>query len=127
MPTPVTGRCNLHTADCYGQPLGVRCRSCERRALVPLDRIGAKSGDMRELEALPLKCSGCGARDVELWMFVKGGEADALAEHGPCLILATQARHSFAVLKEAFSFGFAARQTVRVVFFRKTSPLFCGS
>lgn len=47
---PVTGRINLHTAACYGQPLGVRCRSCERRALVPMDAIGATSGDMRELK-----------------------------------------------------------------------------
>jgi hypothetical protein len=54
MPTPVDGRANLHTAACYGQPLGVRCQSCERRALVPLDVIGAKSGDMRELDTLPL-------------------------------------------------------------------------
>jgi len=38
--------------------------------------IGAKSGDMRELETLPLKCSGCGGRDVELWLFVKRGEAN---------------------------------------------------
>ena len=30
-------------ADCYGQPLGVRCRSCERRVLVPLDKIGAEA------------------------------------------------------------------------------------
>lgn len=42
MPTPVDARANLHTADCYGQPLGVRCRACERRVLVPLDRIGAQ-------------------------------------------------------------------------------------
>jgi hypothetical protein len=46
MPTPVTGRSNLHTAANYGQPLGVQCRACERRVLVPLDRIGAKSGSM---------------------------------------------------------------------------------
>ena len=37
MPTPVDGRANLHAASVYAQPLGVRCRSCERRALVPLD------------------------------------------------------------------------------------------
>ena len=77
MPTPVTGRCNLHTADCYGQPLGVRCRSCERRALVPLDRIGAGRGNMKLLHSLPLTCSGCGGREVELWLFVKGDEAEA--------------------------------------------------
>jgi hypothetical protein len=42
MPTPVDGRANLHTAACYGQPLGARCRSFKRRALVSLDVI-AKS------------------------------------------------------------------------------------
>ena len=41
MSTPVTGRCNLHAAATYGQPLGVRCLTCEHRALVPLDKIGA--------------------------------------------------------------------------------------
>ncbi len=76
MPTPVDGRTNLHTANCYGQPLGVRCRSCERRALVPLDVIGTKAGDMRELDTLPLKCRQCGGRHVELWLFVKGDEAN---------------------------------------------------
>ena len=41
MSTPVTDRCNLHAAATYGQPLGVRCLTCEHRALVPLDKIGA--------------------------------------------------------------------------------------
>jgi hypothetical protein len=77
MPTPVTGRCNLHTADRYGQPLGVQCRACERRVLVPLDKIGAKSGSMTLLHTLPLKCAACGGREVELFLFVKGDEAAA--------------------------------------------------
>lgn len=45
--------------------------------LVPLDRIGAHSGNMTLLQSLPLKCSACGAREVELWLFVKRDEADA--------------------------------------------------
>jgi hypothetical protein len=77
MPTPVTGRCNLHTADTYGQPLGVRYQSCERRVLVPLDRIGAKKGSMTLLHTLPLKCTACGGPDVELLLFVKREEAEA--------------------------------------------------
>lgn len=77
MPTSVTGSSNLHTAECYGQPLGVQCRSCERRVLVPLDRIGADSGNMTLLQSLPLKCTACGGREVELWLFVKRDEADA--------------------------------------------------
>ena len=79
MPTLVTGSSNLHTADCYGQPLGMRCRACERRALVPLDKIGAQKGSMTLLQALPLKCSGCGGREVELWLFVKRDKAEAWA------------------------------------------------
>jgi hypothetical protein len=77
MPTPVASGCNLHTADRYGQPLGVRCRSCQRRALVPLDRIGAQEANMTPLHTLRLKCSTCHGREVELWLFVKGDEAEA--------------------------------------------------
>jgi hypothetical protein len=54
-----------------------------RRALVALDVIGAKSGDMRELHTLPLKCRACGGRDVELWLFVKRDEADDWAALPP--------------------------------------------
>ena len=79
MPTPVASDHNLHSADSYGQPLGVRCRSCERRVLVPLDRIGAHKGDMTLLQSLALKCSGCGDREVELWLFVKRDEAETWA------------------------------------------------
>lgn len=75
MPTPVTGGSNLHTADCYGQPLGVSCRACERRALVPLDRIGAGKGNMRLLHTLQLKCSACGGREVEQRRVVETGNA----------------------------------------------------
>jgi hypothetical protein len=62
MPTPVDGHSNLHTAACYRQPLGVRCRACERRVLVPLDRLSARGGDMTPLHTLALKCSACGGR-----------------------------------------------------------------
>jgi hypothetical protein len=82
MPTPVTGRCNLHTAATYGQPLGARCRFCDRRAPVPLDVICARARDMRELRTLPLKCSACGGRDAELWLVVRRDEADAWADDG---------------------------------------------
>ena len=77
MPTPVTGRCNLHTAATYGQPLGVRCRACERRVLVPLDKIGARGSDMTPLHSLPLRCTACGGHEVELFLFVKRAEAAA--------------------------------------------------
>jgi hypothetical protein len=60
MPTPVTSGCNLHTADCYGQPLGVRRRSCERRALAPLNRVGAIKGNMTPLQLREWQL-GCGS------------------------------------------------------------------
>jgi hypothetical protein len=80
MPTPVDSRSNLHTASVYGQPLGVRCKACTRRGLVPLDKIGAHQGNMAELQSLPFKCSACGSREVELWLFVNRAEADDWAE-----------------------------------------------
>jgi hypothetical protein len=80
MPTPITVCCNLDTADCYGHPLSMRCQACERRVLVPLDRIGAQKGSMTLLQSLPLKCTACGGREVELWLFVKRAEAEAWAE-----------------------------------------------
>ena len=32
---------------------------------------------MTLLHSLPLKCSACGGREVELWLFVKSEEAEA--------------------------------------------------
>ena len=60
MPTPVTSGGNLHTADCYGQPLGVRCRSCERRALVPRNRASAIKGNTTPLQLREWQL-GCGS------------------------------------------------------------------
>ena len=53
---------NGHTAKTYGNPLGVECEACGRRALVPLDRLGNLDGD------------------VSLWLFEKRAEADAWAK-----------------------------------------------
>jgi hypothetical protein len=33
-------RDNGHGAKTYGNPIGVECEACKRRALVPLDRLG---------------------------------------------------------------------------------------
>jgi hypothetical protein len=79
MPAPVTARDNGHTANCYGNPLGIECEACKRRALVPLDRLGNLNGNMRPLRDWPFKCSGCGSRDVALWLFPKRAEADGWA------------------------------------------------
>jgi hypothetical protein len=76
MATPVDRRANLHTAISVRAPLGVRCKACTRRGLVPLDKIGAYLGNMTELQPLPFKCSACGSREVELWLFVNRAEAD---------------------------------------------------
>src|SRR5258708_34015713 len=43
----VDGRDNGHSAKSYGNPVGVECEGCGRRALVPLDRLGNLDGDMR--------------------------------------------------------------------------------
>jgi hypothetical protein len=48
---------------------------------VPLDRIGAHKVDMKLLHSLPLKCTCCGGREVELWLFVKCDEAEAWVIH----------------------------------------------
>lgn len=48
---------NLHTAQCYGHPLGVACGMCLHRGLVPLERIGAFSANIKPIRDLSLKCS----------------------------------------------------------------------
>ena len=39
--------------------------------LVPLDKLTAHGSDMTPLHTLPLKCSGCSGREVELFLFVR--------------------------------------------------------
>jgi hypothetical protein len=73
-------RDNGHSAQSYGNPVGVECEGCGRRALVSLDRLGCLRGNMRPWQDWPFKCSACGLRDVSLWLFAKRAEADALAE-----------------------------------------------
>jgi DNA-directed RNA polymerase subunit M/transcription elongation factor TFIIS len=43
---------------------------------VPLDKIGAHQGNMTKPQSLPFKCSACGSREVELWLFVNRVEVD---------------------------------------------------
>ncbi|MDP2376423.1 hypothetical protein [Reyranella sp.] len=68
---------NLHSADGRGQPLGVICLGCGKRGLLPLKRIGAHSGNMKPLHDLPLRCSRCGSRGVQLFMFFNPVQAKA--------------------------------------------------
>jgi hypothetical protein len=63
MPEPLDVRDNGHTAKSYGNPLGVECEACQRRALVPLDRLESLDGNMRPLKDWPFKCSACGSRE----------------------------------------------------------------
>ena len=53
---PVAGLDNGHIADTYGNPLGVECEACKRRALVPLDGLGQLDHNMRPLRNWPFKC-----------------------------------------------------------------------
>jgi hypothetical protein len=80
LPPENPGRLRPAISATYGQPLGVRCRSCERRVLVPLDKISTRRSDMTPLHTLPLKCAACGGREVELFLFVKRDEAKAWAK-----------------------------------------------
>ena len=89
MPKPVDARDNGHTAKTYGNPLGIECEACKRRALVALDRLGQLDGNMRPLKDWPFKCSACGSREVALWLFAKRAEAEQWAN------VETAARPSF--------------------------------
>ena len=75
-PNQVDGRENGHTAYMYGNPVGVQCGMCSRRALVPLERIGADRGAMRLLVDRRFKCSACRSAFVSLFLFVARDEAD---------------------------------------------------
>ena len=80
MPTPVESSNNLHTVYMYGQPLGVECNGCGRRALAFADRVNGFKGNMRELRTLRFLCSKCGSREWAGWLFVNAMERDAWLE-----------------------------------------------
>jgi hypothetical protein len=73
MPTPVTGKHNLHSLYGHHRLLGVECIGCGRRALAVGDWLDDFKGDVRELWTLRFKCSACGS------LFV-GNEAEAWLE-----------------------------------------------
>jgi hypothetical protein len=60
-------------------PVDSRSRPCERRVLVPRDRISGY-GHMKLLRSLPLQCAACGGREVGRWLFVRRDAAEAWAE-----------------------------------------------
>lgn len=71
---------NLHSADSHGQPLGAICLGCGKRGLLSLKRIGAHSGNMKQLHDLPLKCSRCSSRGVQLFLFFNLTQAEAFGQ-----------------------------------------------
>jgi hypothetical protein len=72
---------NLHDLYMGGMyPLGVQCRGCGRKALVPAERFDGCKGDMTQLSRLPLVCHTCGSRDRETRVFLRAGEAEAWLE-----------------------------------------------
>jgi hypothetical protein len=72
---------NLHSLYMCGiYPLGVECRRCGRKALVPAERFGSCKGDMTELRKLRLVCQACGSRERETRVFLRAGEAEAWIE-----------------------------------------------
>jgi hypothetical protein len=47
---------NLWTLGRSGQPLGVECRQCQHRALVPFQILRRRGHDMTPIKRLPLVC-----------------------------------------------------------------------
>lgn len=69
-----SGRENLRTVQMSGQPLGVECRACRHRGLVPLqaaERVAASN--MTSVKSLPLVCR-CGSRDWLAVLFTAPGD-----------------------------------------------------
>ncbi|HZQ01373.1 MAG TPA: hypothetical protein VFB13_17645 [Reyranella sp.] len=71
---------NGHSLYMYGQPLGVECAGCGRRALLYGNRLHCFKGDMTLWTRRRFKCSSCGGHDVVLWYFLNRDEADWFAE-----------------------------------------------
>jgi hypothetical protein len=61
MPAQLKGTETLGAVYGRGFPLGVICRICDHRALIPCTDIGARRGDVRLLTELKLKCTRCGS------------------------------------------------------------------
>jgi hypothetical protein len=56
---------NFRTLALSRHPLLVRCRECDKHAVIEAKALGATEHTMEPLSSLRLKCSRCGCRDVE--------------------------------------------------------------
>ncbi len=65
-----------------GQPLGVECQGCGRRALAFNDAASFADlrGDMTRLATLHFRCTSCGGRDVQLWIFLDLADREKFVE-----------------------------------------------
>lgn len=71
---------NLHSLARTGRPLGVICKTCGHRALIPLDRLGAHSGNRQEIHTLKLKCSACESREWKPTLFQRAEDVDTFLQ-----------------------------------------------
>jgi hypothetical protein len=67
---------NLHSLAGAERPLGMTCKACGHRALIPLDRLGAHSGNMQKIGTLKLKCSACESREWKPTIFQRAEDFD---------------------------------------------------
>jgi hypothetical protein len=60
---------DLHDVWQTRLPLGIACNHCLHRALLQHDRIDAREGNLRTVDALPLRCTKCGRRAYTAHLF----------------------------------------------------------
>jgi hypothetical protein len=68
-----------------GHPLGVLCMTagCHHRANVSADWIRVHQADITELLDLRLKCTRCGGRETQLYLFDTADEVERFLYGGP--------------------------------------------
>lgn len=67
---PVSDSARLRWLGSSGS-MGVKCRRCPHRALVPASTLRERHGIMRRLNDIRFVCSRCGGRKVEIAMCEK--------------------------------------------------------
>ena len=64
----------------HALPLGVFCRHCNHRALIPGDQIGAREGNMASLFAFRFRCKSCQKRGTgqdQFWLYLFHYQSEA--------------------------------------------------